>query len=238
MKLFGIYHSILLKMKLLYISLFKKDRTKRVHPQNLYQHCSDLPMSIFIPCLIDKKLSLLIKHGKASQREVLTAWDQIYSEYCYLSGSKPYQVYMLLTKDIEFLQGKLSIIKMCLRLLTFRPSEKAITQLRSFGYTYAFDFSKPKSYYDDIKSVALKSKTIELTLEIKRKELEKLKKESDGEEMTRERFTEILTALAKYMGGGLFDTKILTVSEFASIRKQYDNEVEALKKESEKIRRG
>jgi hypothetical protein len=194
-------------------------------------------MDIFIDCLVGKNFSRLIKKGNPSQSEILSTWEELYSEYCDLSGAKPYRVFMTLTKDIAHLQGRLSIIKMCLRLLTYRPSQKAINQLREFGYTYSFDFSKPKSYYDDIKMVAMKSKTIELSIEIKKKELEKLKKESKGEEMTRQGFTEILTCLAKYIGGGLFDTKTLIVSEYASIRKQYDNEMEALKKESERIKR-
>jgi hypothetical protein len=207
----------------------------RLHPLNLYQHCSDLPLSIFIDCLINKNLRRLTKSGNPTQKELTSAWDQIYSEYCDLSGSPGYKVYMLLNKEIGYLRSKILAVKCCLEVLRYRPSDKAISQLRAYGYAYVFDFEDKVSYLKDLTMVGSKIKTAELALELKTKELLKMNSESKSDTLTESTFTDIMTALSKYIGHRI-DPKEITVSEFASIRKMYDQEMEHLRKESEKLK--
>lgn len=208
---------------------------RTLHPSNLYQHCSDLPLAIFIDCLINKNLRRLTKSGNPSQKELTAAWDQIYSEYCDLSGSPQFKLYMLLNKEIGVLRSKILSIRCYLEVLRYRPSDKAISQLRAYGYAYGFDFEDKVSYLKDLTQVANKTKTVELALELKTRQLDKLNAELKGEPLTEATFTDIITALSKYIGYRI-DPKEITVSEFASIRKMYDQEMEALRKQSEKLK--
>jgi hypothetical protein len=207
-----------------------------LHPLNLYQHCSDLPLCIFIDCLCNSNLRRLIKKGSASQKEILAAWDQIYSEYCDLSGAPGYRIYFILTKEIGFLRSKILSIKCCIQTLLIRPSEKSINQLRAYGYAYPFNFEDQEGYQKDIRMVAMKSKSVELAYELKVREFEKLKS-SESELLTEQKFREIIVELENDRHIQL-DVRTTTVSDFAAIRKAYTEKQEYLRKEQEKISHG
>src|SRR5574343_1820882 len=160
-------------------------------PANIYRHCSELPLYIFIDCLVNKNLAKLIRSGEATARELLAAWDGIFYEYCDISGSTDYRVYFLLSKEIGFLKSKILAIQVSLDCLRLRPSEKAVNVLRGFGYSYPFDYTNPESYQADIARVESKAKTHQVTLRIKEKEMEKIT--AAGERITERDFDQLRT---------------------------------------------
>lgn len=114
-----------------------------------------------------------------------------------------------------------------------RPSQSAITQLRAYGYAYPFNYEDKVSYFKDLSTVGNKSKSHELALELKIKDLEKMNLKSDP--VTEQTFTDILVTLSNHYHRNI-SAREITVSEFATIRKAYDDEIEALRIETEKLK--
>lgn len=209
-------------------------KPQKSYPSNIYQHANELPLIKFIDCLVNKNFKCLVKTGTATQKEILSAWDNIYSEYCDLSGSPQYKSLMLLNREIGFLRSKILTIKLCLGVLILRPSQSAITQLRAYGYAYPFNYEDKVSYFKDLSTVGNKSKSHELALELKIKDLEKMNMKS--EPVTEQTFTGILVTLSNHYHRNI-SAREITVSEFATIRKAYDDEIEALRIETAKLKK-
>ncbi len=216
------------------ISLTTK-QTKPGHsiPSNIFHRCSELPLSVFITCTVDKDYKGLIKYGHASQQQLNHAWEQLYSEYSDISGGDSYKLLMQLSKDIGYLESKLLCIGLCLKVLSHRPDEKCIKILYNYGYRLIWDMSQPELYAKNLDSVATRSGAIQLAVAQKRLELSKKQGRLQGKEITRETFSKILASLSKHMGFRI-DPAETTVSEFVAYRHNLENEIEALQKHSEK----
>lgn len=222
------FTGIRMGLSVLWKSITRKQGNKPL--SSLYLHTRETPLEVFIDALVNKNLSRLIKYGRASQRQLAEAWETLFAEYCEISGSTQYQRLINLTKEIGSLQSKLLSIQVSIRVLGFRYSSKSISTLARFGYKYRFDIQDPESYTRDVKSVLLKSKSVELALDQSLVEYQKLISSTDEKPLTEEYFEKALVELSKFMGFRV-DPRQVTVSEYVAMLKRREKEIELLSKQ-------
>lgn len=226
----AIFVSFTGKAKISIISLTTRHRKPRhTIPSNLYHRCSELPLSVFITCTVDKDYRGLVKYGHATQSQLNHCWNELYSEYAEISGGDSYKLLMNLTRDIGYLESKLLCIGLCLKVLTHRPDEKCIKILHNYGYKYVFDIKQPELYAKNLETVAIRAGAVKLSIQQKRAELDKKQGRTENKPITRETFAKILASLSKHMGFRI-DPQETTVSEFVSYRHNLESEIEYLKK--------
>lgn len=166
-------------------------------------------------------------YGKATYKQINDAWEQLFTEYCELSGSPQYQRLVNLSREIGGLQSKLLSIRLCVRVLGYRYSARAVSTLKRFGYNYKFNPLDAEGYVRDLKAVMIKSRSVEIALDQSLAEYEKLLKESDGKSLTEDDFQRVLIELSKFMGFRI-NAKEITVSEYVAMIKRREREVEHL----------
>jgi len=191
----------------------------------MYTRCSQTPLDVFIDALVNKNLSRLVIYGKATYKQINDAWEQLFTEYCELSGSPQYQRLVNLSREIGGLQSKLLSIRLCVKVLGYRYSTRAVSTLRRFGYNYKFNLQDPEGYLRDIKAVMTKSKSVEIALDQSLVEYDKLLKESDGKNLTEDYFQKALVELSKFMGFRV-NAREVTVSEYVAMIKRREREIQ------------
>ena len=205
--------------------------------RNLYTHCFQVSLETFIRCLIHKDFSGLIIRGKPPERDIITAWDYLYMEYCDLSGSVSEKRIMSLGREIGSMEAKLMLIRTCVLILSMRYSQKAVDLLAKNGYKYPLDYNNPEEYMATLAKIITKSKAIEISIEQKVFEHAQLKKKYEGQPVTEEYFDELLVELSRFMGDMLHKDQI-TVTEFIAIRNRFEKECRAMERQQEKLKQG
>ena len=200
---------------------------------NLYCLCCELPMNVFIDCLIDNKFKGLIKSGTSSEATLQEIWEQIFTEYCELSNTPHYSKTISLLKEIGILRTKLFIIETCLTTLANANSVFLIDTLKKMGYSYDFNYSDSINFFADLFRVHQNKKTIELTIMQKEKEYKTLLDENKStSKVTRDYFNKQLIQLSKWMGGAIIHANQISVTEYCTIMGQYTEEMNQIHKQN------
>lgn len=197
-------------------------QSKESSQSNLYFQCNETPLQIFIDCLCHKRFERLIKSGKPSQDEITEAWNELFSEYCDLSGSNEMNEVLQVTKKIGVIQSKLTAITLSVLVLSHKDSEESKKTLQTLGFNYDFD----KSLVDDLQRVISVTKSYEIELKSLQKRYEALTTKGAKSTVTEAYFKRILVDLSKYMGFQLKATST-TVEEFLMIKNSYEREIKA-----------
>lgn len=214
----------------------KPQRSKTyVLPQNLYHRCNELPLYIFINCVCDKRYSQLVKHGRAKDKDISLAWEMIYGEFTEMSGNPTSKLLISLSKDISFHESKLRAVTLCLRVLQYRPDQRCINVLKSYGYDFPFDITNPVEYAESLEKVAKRLGPVIFTVQQKSAEYKRETSLVQSKPITRESFDQQIAVLTKHVGFRI-DPKVTTVTEFVEYRKMYEAEMKAIRKANEKQR--
>lgn len=192
---------------------------------SLYTRCSELPLERFIRCVCDGDLVALQKYRFTEKRTLERVWAKLIEEYAKLSGDAGYERNFILSKEITRENGKLVLIKLCLNVLIVKYSRKCIDRLIMFGYDYPFDRNDPTGFRRDLERVSKNARMISIEIETKQKQYDKLTA-GVGKRPSHDSFTKILTTLSRHMGYRI-DSKLVTVSEYIAMQKQYGKEVKA-----------
>ena len=144
--------------------------SKVLNRSNLFYQCSETPLQVFIDCLCHKRFERLIKSGKPSQDEIMEAWNELFTEYCDLSGSNEMNEVLQVTKKIGVIQSKLTAISLSVVVLSHRDSEIAKENLRNLGFNFDFD----KDLVNDLQRVIAASKGYHIELKSLQKRYEAL----------------------------------------------------------------
>lgn len=171
----------------------------------------------------------LVKYGNAPVKQINEAWEDLFTDYCELLNLPQYSRMVNLTKEIGSLQSKMLCINLCIRVLSVRYSYKCVQILRRFGYNYKFSISDPQGYWKDLETVIKKSKSSELALDRALNEYKTLFSSTEEKAPTYEVFQNNLIELSKFMGYRV-NPKEVTVSEYVSIIKRRDKEIEFSKR--------
>lgn len=94
----------------------------------------EIPLRLFIKCLLEQDLRALIIEGKPNEETLLSAWQQIYTAYCTALGGKDVEVKMLYAQEYQILAVKVSIGEMVLELIDKGLFHEVMATIRQFGY--------------------------------------------------------------------------------------------------------
>lgn len=196
--------------------------SKALNQLNLFYQCSETPLQIFIDCLCHKRFERLVKSGNPSQEHILNAWNELFTEYCDLSGSNEMNEVLQVTKKIGVIQSKLTAITLSVLVLSHNDSEIAKDNLKSLGFNYDFD----QALVDDLMRVIATAKSYEIELKSLQKRYEALTTKGAKSTVTEAYFKRILVDLSKFMGFQLKAT-VTTVEEFLMIKNSYERDLKA-----------
>lgn len=152
----------------------------------------------------------------------MEAWNELFTEYCDLSGSNEMNEVLQVTKKIGVIQSKLTAISLSVVVLSHRDSEIAKGNLRNLGFNFDFD----KYLVNDLQRVIAASKGYHIELKSLQKRYEALTAKSGKSKITETYFKRILVDLSKFMGFQLKATTT-TVEEFLMIKNSYERDLKA-----------
>lgn len=194
-------------------------------PLSLYRGCNVLPMEVFIQCLCDEELGLLVIEGKASREQLQNAWIMILAEYYELKGEMDDEQWRL-SRDVTRLQNHLMLLGRCVEFLKTRWSDSIAKSINDLGYS--FRPPSKEDYWDELNRVVQKSKTKYVHLQQMIKELEIQVKKVEGKKPTRDYFDNMLIHIEE-MQKVSYSLDTLTVQKFVLLEKKYWHQVELLK---------
>ena len=196
---------------------------KKLYRSELIQSCSELPLSIFIRCLLHHDYSGLVLKGNPCEEKIVKTWENIYQEYIELSDNHYFKKLIGLYKDIGELQSRVYAVEIGLFLLANGRNQLVINNLNKLGYKRKWT---EETYQSDLENIKSRINSAKLMLKIKEKQIDELMKEN-RKPIKESDFDKALTIMSKYQGYRISKEDI-TVSEFIYI--QYN-----MRRESEKF---
>lgn len=188
----------------------QKPLSKDLPSGKLYTSCSKLPLTLFLDCLFDGDLTVLIISGKATDEQLKHAWGLIFTEYCGLMQSDTYNQIFELTKDINILNAKIALIDQACIILEIHDQQPEIIKiLKELGLHIG-----KKVNVSTLRSLA---KRFFGELKVKEQDYEALMAVTP--DVSRENFIEDLNALSKSEGYMLPDD--ITVARFCKLLVHY-----------------
>jgi len=144
--------------------------------------CSQTSLHDFIRCLFHQDYSVLSEGKECKPDELMNAWQQIYEEYCLISGSPEYAKILKCLNEINRLLSILLFGGRAIQILSCKYSPENITILKRIGFNYDFSNVDRKSYDRDIENCSKKMKGFEVQLQIQqKKKLELFGLDENGE---------------------------------------------------------
>ncbi len=190
-----------------------------------YQSCYELPLSIFIKCVVDKDPSWLSDNPVADTAAI---WDRIISEYGDLIVNQKSGAYNSLAALATKYRTEAMVIEAAVLVLRKIYDESMITVLKSHGFNYKFDFEDYPKYEKDLDRCIGGLKKVYANIRECDKEMSSLLSASgagNGEPTTKVSFDRDIAMLSKYMGFPIKKDST-TVSEYAAYINLYCAEVE------------
>ncbi|MDR1553889.1 MAG: hypothetical protein LBS69_10595 [Prevotellaceae bacterium] len=175
---------------------------------NISSKCSEVTLDAFIDCLLNGNLQRLAK-TEATEAELQAAWEQLYTEYCEMSGDRQHVYYFTLYRAMYYLKLKLHLAQ---SLLLLENPE----QLEQLGYK------------GGAKQIIAKIKFDTVNLQAKEKELTKLTDKQTGT-IKESDFDDWIVSVGKYLGYQIRRKEML-LSEFLSANKAMIRENEVKRK--------
>ena len=222
--------------------ILKKKKPFNPKEQVIYS-INELTVDKFILCMCDGNLSVLVKDWfSITDKDVMEAWENIYTEYVDAMKDKEQKYLLRLTKEINLLQFKLVMIDSIVRTiateyhLTQKCDQKQIEQLKKYiNVTGKFNPEDAESYVRDLETVIANSKRLLTEYETKKIEYEKLVPKNSKTKIDKKYFDDILTQLSKHMKS-IIDPKNITVGFFVSMMNDMRNEIDRIEKELKKVK--
>lgn len=212
-------------LKLVISLIFRKSKQPQAkifqEQSNLSYRIDEVLLSVFIDCLIDKDYKGLVKHGTATEIDILQAWESVFNEYVEKSGTKNYFRILSLYRIIGKNNCKLLQIKSYLYILRQRHNGNCIKNLKDLGYKFEYS---DESIESDLNKIESNIKTIMIENLKKEKELSELQSEYKGKEIDKDYFTNQLMILWKWKGGEIIRSNNITVSEYLALLNLYIKE--------------
>jgi len=131
--------------------------------------CSQTSLHAFMRCLFHQEYKVLSEDKNDKEQDLINAFQQIYEEYCSISGSPEYSKILKCLNEIIRLQKILLHGRAAVTVLSFKYSLPDIEVLKQIGFNYEFSNTDRKSYDKDIQNCAQKLKSFEVQLQIEDK---------------------------------------------------------------------
>jgi hypothetical protein len=198
---------------------------------SLYRSISDLPLSVFITCMVSDDLTALIISGTAQPQELLTAWADIKQQYADAVGDHEHRLATSLYRDLAILTCNYQLVLLLVDLLSKVYKKELADELNELlGTLFAFDISDPEKYQSELERCLKRSKAIEMDIELKERQYLSVSKSTKGESFkpTKEYFHSILITLSDHAKYAIQDN--ITVFEFCNRLKRYNHYVEEVQR--------
>lgn len=210
------------------MTLWKK--FKKLYRSELIQSCSELPLSIFIRCLLHHDYSGLVLKGNPNEGKIVNAWENIYQEYIELSDNQYFKKLIALYKDIGELQSRIYAVELGLFLLANGRNQMVINNLNKLGYKRKWT---DETYQSDLENIKSRINSAKLMIKIKEKQMDDLMKEN-RKPVKESDFDKALTVMSKYQGYRIRKEDI-TVLEFIYIQYNMRRETEKFQEKMENL---
>lgn len=191
----------------------------------LYLTCSQLPLNIFIECLIDGNLTKLVIKGRADGDKLAIAWGTIYYEYISLNQSPESEYIHKLQTDISLLNDEIQNVETCLIYLSPEYINlckgrhiEIIDLLKYYGYRQTIDINS--DYSKVLIGIQNQLAPKKMRRDGKVKELDEYIKAKAKDTITRSYFDNILIKLSRFQGYHV-RAKDVTVTEYIMLLKDY-----------------
>ena len=203
---------------------------KKLYRSELIQSCSELPLSIFIRCLLHHDYSGLVLKGNPNEGKIVNAWENIYQEYIELSDNQYFKKLIALYKDIGELQSRIYAVELGLFLLANGRNQMVINNLNKLGYKRKWT---DETYQSDLENIKSRINSAKLMIKIKEKQMDDLMKEN-RKPVKESDFDKALTVMSKYQGYRIRKEDI-TVLEFIYIQYNMRRETEKFQEKMENL---
>jgi hypothetical protein len=197
---------------------------------NIYQSCDELPLKVFIRCMVSGDYTGLVKSGPTDTPEawaaIEDAWLSIYSQYCALIGGIQIAAFIQRAKTVNALSSKINRITAlvdCARLIV---CDELITALAAEGYKVnaaRLASADDEGYLQELDAVMARLRPEKMKLDSLIKELPKA---DDKQKSTEQDFTRTLLEVSKYEGYQV-KAKDTTVSEYCEYVKRLRDYIES-----------
>ena len=183
-----------------------------------------LPMVTLIEIIDSGDVSLLSDEVVPIE-ELMSIWETLFEDYKNRFDSANTRKILNLSKEIEYLEQKYLIVKMCLEALKFDNNDEVISILNDNGYS--FDVA---NYYDEIQRIDRESKGIEQKISLFKSQLPK---QSEDQQKSNQS-NSIINVMAGYSAvlGFDFDYYTISVEKYYSLEKQVKSKIEAIEKQT------
>ncbi len=196
-----------------------------------YQSIHDLPLRIFINCLVEDNLSLLIITGTPTPDQLEDAWEKISDEYTTALGDNEFKLCLILQKEVAQLTTSFKLVHYAVGILQMVYYKELAEELNKLlGTAYHFDVKNPKAYKRELQLCLSKAKQYKMKLDIKSKNLEVIESKQKGKSQkpTKAYFQSILISLSDHAKYAIPDT--ITVYEYCERIRRLNQYVEQTKK--------
>lgn len=204
----------------------KRDVRQASSPQmELYLSCSQLPLDIFIDCIINGNLNRLVIKGQADGTVLAVAWGNIYYEYITLNQSPESEYIHKLQTDVSLLTDEITNVETCLIYLspdylhlTSGRHQQLIDLLKYYGYKQTIDIDT--DYSKVLIGIQNQLAPKKMRRDTKEKELNEYIKAKSKDTITRSYFDGLLIKLSRFQGYHV-RAKDVTVTEYVALLKDF-----------------
>lgn len=199
------------------------DQTASSQHTALYHTCSQLPLDIFIECLVDNNYSRLSIKGNPTDKDLSKAWDAIYVEYLELNQGNEtiYSIRLqaeigLLSDEIHRVEEIIFLISPPMLPLCGGREQELVDMLRYYGYKQTIDFNS--DYTKALNAIKNRLNPKKLRLDARINELTDYMKTRLSGKPDRKVFDTNLIRLSRFQGYPV-RAKEITVSEYVMMFK-------------------
>jgi len=169
--------------------------------RRLFLHINELPLYLFIDCIVDKRYWALVINGTFTEEEVIAAWEVIVDQYNAALGDSEGKLYLFLYKLIALKEIDIQMIYQAvniLRIVYNKPFADRLNKL--LGTSFKFNPDDGEEYLKLLTRCLNRTKGLQLDLDRRKMEFEAIKKRHEGErvEPTREYFQTVLINLSDF----------------------------------------
>lgn len=185
----------------------------------IYKDCYTLPIGRFIDCLIDKDYAALVINGAHEEKELQARWEEIYDQYSELSENASYSEYVAKLNDYSRTLKRITTLIGAVAVLSVTYDENMIEALRVAGFgVIKLDTTDPVKYAEGLKALELRMNGMNALIKKIIADLETMRDNMKGKQMTRKDFVKVEAYVSKFMGFHL--PKETTVAQFIEYQKQ------------------
>lgn len=199
-----------------------------------YRSLDEISIYVFHKIMETQDYSLLLIAGEHDDKIANEVWENLYTEYCKLSGDNSSLMYFAVYSELLYLETRFAIASKVLKQLIDcidlpEVVEIYIDTLREWNYK----INRKKPLKSEIERMLKQLKLSQNKIRLKKDELETYKPDDDSEPMT---LTQQAVKLAQGLGKDKINTKTTMVDEWIFLIKELKEINEAKKKANNKHR--